>query len=302
MNRFTVSGRSAKVGAIAAATVLLALLIWLLSGGGEPDVEPELATPGPPETSAKADPGAPPLAPFIGVVVSPAEVKVSSPIAGRVAAVYVQVGDKVKQGARLAAMDLREARQELRRSRAALQAARAEKTKAQLEVEQASERLERLRASKPYTSEEEVSAARYREALGRAQVASAAAKMAEQAAVVERLRSVVEEGVMQAPFTGSVAQRFVDPGTRVETGQPIVRVIGEGVRIRFAVPEAAIASLTPGARVLVSRLEGTGERSAVVETVWPEVDIASRRTFVEARVEEDATLAAGTPVQVRLPR
>ena len=290
------------MGAAAGSLGLVALLIWWLSGGTQPDLDaPPARTPGaaratsPPRTDPRDSA-------FIGVVVSPAEVRVSAAVSGKVLAVHVKVGERVEKGAPLATMDLREARQDLRMNRASLAAARAERTKAGLEEAQASERLARLLATQQYTSEEEVSAARYRHGLARAQVASAAAKVAEQAAVVERLRGAVVEGKLLAPFAGHVAQRFVDPGARVQAGEPIVRIIGEGVRIRFAVPEPALGGLKAGARVEVSLPEGGGAHAAVVETVWPEVDIASRRTFVEARVEADgrAELSAGTPVQVRV--
>ena len=58
---------------------------------------------------------------------------------------------------------------------------------------------------------------------------------------------------LRAPFAGTVAMRFHDAGNRVEAGEPIARIVGDGkMTLRFAVPPEHARAITVDSRVIAT--------------------------------------------------
>jgi RND family efflux transporter MFP subunit len=225
---------------------------------------------------------------FVGVVFAKQQVDLESTVEARLLTVPVQLGDRLKQGDTVATLDAEAIRRDLASASAAVRAAQAEAHAARVELAAArakAQRLDKLAKASSSVSDEELETAHAQENLAAAHQDSARARVQESVAAVDKLRQLLETTAITATFDGVVAQRYVDPGTIVGPGRPIVRLIsGDDVWVRFAVPEDQVAGVSVGGCIEASvpslKLSTTGK----VETVAPQIDAASRMLVVEARL------------------
>jgi len=240
---------------------------------------------------------------FIGVVVTRDAVDVAAESTGRVEEVFVRVGDQVSRGERLAQLDTRELEQNLTIARSSLQAARADVTRIRSQLEEAKTRYERRTSLPDIFSKEELEAAKMEKDTAQATLEAAEARVGEQEAQIEQLQSRLQRAEIRAPFEGTVALRYVDPGATVLAGTPVVRLLStEELLVRFAVPPEAVESFELGDTVEV-KLENTVRRTqATIQHIAPEIDGPSQMVFIEARLEvpeeELARLRSGLPARV----
>lgn len=223
---------------------------------------------------------------WVGVVVTRDAVDVSTEVTGRIESVFVRVGDRVRQGDRLARLDTRNLAQDLAMAEASLRAARAEVNRSRSQQEEARTRYER-RADLPDTfSREEIQASRMEMETARATLEAAEARASEQEVRVEQLESALGRAEIRAPFAGTVALRYLDAGATVLAGAPVVRLItSEELLVRFAVPPETAEEITMGQRVEVTVEDAGLVTPAVIHHIAPEIDTASQMVFVEARLE-----------------
>lgn len=265
--------------------VVAALLLAALPGcRGTPHAARRASVP----ARAEAAPSVAPPQPesFLGVVVAPQTVDVTSQVAGRVGTVEVRGGDPVKQGSVLARLDTRSARHEVAVARAELATAIAQREQARLDAAQASERLQRRSAvvelhaeSVRTVSEEELSASEYQKDAARARLQAAEAQVAEKQARLAQMELLMHEDALRAPFDGVVIARYVDAGASVHQGTPVVRLLESGdLRVRFAMPED-VDEPAVGTAVRIDVAEQT--LHGIVDKVAPEIDAASRMIFAE---------------------
>jgi RND family efflux transporter MFP subunit len=173
-------------------------------------------------------------------------VDVSSLVSGRLTAVHVRLGDAVSAGQLLAAIDTSDLTRQRAEAQAQQQAAAAARQRAQVELKAAERELTRVRSleTRGIASAQELDARAADVAAKRAAVAMARAQEAEAEAGGATLDQRIAEARILAPFDGTVASRERDPGSFVAVGATIVRVVAHApLRVRFEVPEAAIADL-----------------------------------------------------------
>jgi len=240
---------------------------------------------------------------FLGVVLATEAVEVSAPFDGMLARIHVQPGDRVKARTALASMALEPLRSEELMAQAQLQQAEAELSRAELEASEATERLERYLKSPPGAlSTDELSVARYQEKITLTQVTSLRARTRERRAALEQIRQRLSEAELLAPFDCTVAVRYLDPGTRVQAGMPVLRLLqASEFRVRFALPEGRSGRATPGLPVTLF-LPSLGKTfPGQISSIAPEVDAASRMVFALAtlRAPTDA-VRAGMAARVSL--
>jgi RND family efflux transporter MFP subunit len=229
---------------------------------------------------------------FLGMMVAPETVDVTSQLEARIAEIKVRPGDHVARGAIVARLDTRSAGHELAIAAAELAAARTARDEAKLEEAQSDERRSRregvveLRTETVHTvSEEELSASRYQQKVAAVKVAAAEANVSSKAAHLAQLRLLVAEGAVRAPFDGTIAARYADLGSLIGKGAPIVRMIESGeLRVRFAIPEERANALAVGDPVRI--VAGAETLTGVVEKINPEIDAAARMIFAEASLDE----------------
>jgi len=287
--------------------ILLVLLLPLLAGCGrrEAPEEQEAAAPvSPPPTAPSLSPAdAPHRKGWLGVILSSESVDVTADSQGRLAAVYVEIGDAVRQGDRLASLDPRIVAQDLEMARSALRASAADAGRASAELSEAQARWDRRRKNPEIFSKEDLSEAELAVKTATSAMEVAQARVAEQRARVRQLETSVGQTDIRAPFAGRVAERFADPGAQVGPGTPVLRLISGGdLRVRAAVPPDDAHRLAPGAPV-VARVRDLGlDVPGRVERIAPDVDTASQMVFVEIRLEPAQAagrLQAGLVVDVR---
>lgn len=185
--------------------------------------------------------------------------KLYAKVAGYLEQMLVDRGDRVKAGQLLALIEAPELEREMHAAkqthRAAVAKVRA--AKAELELHQLTHgRLQRVYDQDPgllARQDLDIAAARVKEASAKLALAEAEREAAEQAAArAAAMRAYTE---IRAPFTGTIAQRLLDPGTLVQSAtssaqdatKPVLEMVDdETVRIYVHVPEPEVAKLRPG--------------------------------------------------------
>lgn len=294
-----------RTSALACAPLLL-----LLAGCGDEAAAPAEApaAAAPASTAEPAAVAVPEELPegVLGVILPREAVDVAAETDGVLEAVDVRPGDRVARGARVARVDTRLLRQDLEMARASLAAAEAERERAATALAEAEQKAERRRALSDLLSKEELAASEVERRSAAAGLEAARARVGEERARAGRLAASLGRAEIRAPFDGTVAQRYLDPGARVAAGTPVVRLVSAGdLMVRFAVPPADRPRLAPGATVRV-RVESTGITvPATVRQVAPEIDASSQMVFVEATLEPGAAQAAvlqpGMVARVEIP-
>ncbi|HYO58452.1 efflux RND transporter periplasmic adaptor subunit [Archangium sp.] len=240
---------------------------------------------------------------FLGVVLASEAVELSAPFEGQLARVGVQPGDRVKVGTVMGSMALEPLRSEELMAQALLEQAEAEQNRAELEANAAAERLQRyLKSPSGALSIDELSEARYQEKTALAQVAAARARIRERRAALAQIRQRLGEAEFRAPFDCVVAMRYLDPGTRVQAGRPVLRLIqAGGFRVRFAIPEGLSGRATTGLPVTIHLPALGKELPGKLESISPEVDGPSRMVFAMATLlSPNDAIRAGMAARVSL--
>jgi membrane fusion protein (multidrug efflux system) len=224
------------------------------------------------------------------VVVASQALDVVSEVEGRLAEVPAHLGKRVQAGEVLASLDVEPLRLELEARKANVRAAEATTRRAALVLAQAKQRLEREERIRAFSAAEAEEAARGEVAVAEADVALAQARQAEAQARLAQAERDLAQARIRAPFTGTVTEQYLTPGMRVSRATPVVRLVSEELRLRFAVPERLAPALRVGATVRV-RLSAVGEElTGTVDRLSPEVDPASRHQKAEALLQVPARL------------
>jgi RND family efflux transporter MFP subunit len=242
---------------------------------------------------------------FLGVVVALQSVELSAKFDGTLERLDVHVGDHVKGGALIARLDSRSVAQDLAIAEASLRVAEAEHDRLVIELKDASNRRARLHSIPELFAREQLEAADSQEAVAAARLRGSVAELAGKRARTNQLREMFRDAHIVAPFDGTVAARYVDPGTTVSRSTPIVRVISPtSLVIRFAVPEEQAAGAAVGRNVIVRVGSVNLTADGVIESVVPEIDAALRMVVIEARLTTNGgrtqTIPAGAIARVRV--
>ena len=227
---------------------------------------------------------------FLGVTIAREAIEVAAPSEGRLEAVYVNLGDQLKLGGRIARLNSDSISQQLTMAQASLLAAEADERRTQLALAEAEGRSSRRQtlAAEGLLSREEVVTAELQVKMAVTNLDAAKARIAEQQARVAQIKDSLNNAELRAPFAGTVAARLANPGTTVHPGAPIISLIREDdLWIRFAAPPERLASFSIGS-VINIKIEafssGTSGTTAVILHVAPAADPVSQLIFVEARL------------------
>jgi RND family efflux transporter MFP subunit len=238
------------------------------------------------------------------------EVDVMAKEAGYIRRMFVDIGDRVKQGQLLATLEIPELQADLTRSKSDLQTANAERAVARGDLQRAEAaaqiaqlsytRIQDVSKKEPglvplqevdvahshnLEADAEVSAAQQRVQAAESRYQSAVAGLAHETALVEYTRIV-------APFSGVVTQRYASEGSMIQAGiasqtqaMPVVKVSQNNpLRLMLPVPEGDVSSVHKGQHVSVDvpalnrTFDGTVTRFAdrlqmSTRTMTTEVDV-----------------------------
>src|SRR5690242_20226753 len=205
------------------------------------------------------------------------EIDVHAKVAGYVKNIYVDVGDRVKEGQLLTVLEIPEMQDDLtralaakRRSSAELERARDELVRSQ-SAHEASHlsytRLAEVIKQRPnLVAQQEIDDALARDRVSEAQVgaakeALAAAEQGVQVATAdeEKIKTLAAYARITAPFTGVISKRYADTGAMIQAGtasqtqaMPVVRLAEDHLlRLVLPVPESVVPRVRVGTPVAV---------------------------------------------------
>jgi RND family efflux transporter MFP subunit len=256
-------------------------------------------------------------------------VTVSAEVAGRVAAIRADFGQRVAKGDIIAELDKTEFLLQLDRSKAALAQALArlglspdqedvtpDTTPAIRQARsQYEDALSKYESGKKLVETGDIARERFNELEHavkgrkanleaaefelRTQLANIQALKAERDLAAKRLR----DSTVRAPFDGEVGERMVSPGQYIKDNVPILKLVKTWpLRLRVNVPEPAVAALRPGARLAFTTDAIAGRTfTATVTELNPTLNEASRSLSAEARITSpDRALKPGMFADVEL--
>ncbi len=225
-----------------------------------------------------------------GELISPMRSQVAPKQPGRVAAVFVREGARVRAGQPLAAFETEYLRLDLLRAEAELARAKAIENDAARELERKRELV----------SSESVSRATF----DRAQTAHESSVAARQAAsaVVATIRQRIDDAVLRAPFDGAVESRTVNVGERIGDGAAFVIAQTSPLKLRFRLPEQYLGNVREGQRVRATAdAYGTTSFSGRITLIGGVIDPATRTLMAEADVNNaDGRLRPGMFARVHI--
>jgi RND family efflux transporter MFP subunit len=245
-----------------------------------------------PVSVARAQPGTfRPVRTYVGTINAWNTARVGPQfISAYVSTVLVRPGASVKRGEVLATLDCRNA------SAASKEiAARAKALEErQVAVEHESQRVREM-AEGNFASKNEAEQLEAKASAEKADIESMRASMIS--------RSLeVDDCVLRAPFTGEIAERFVDPGAYLRPGNPIATIIDRAVvRIAGDAPEADFAVVAPDTEVAIE-VDAAGKKTtAKVSRRAPAADDATRTVHFEIDVpNQDRGLPVGTTARLTI--
>jgi RND family efflux transporter MFP subunit len=205
------------------------------------------------------------------------EVELMAKIAGYVKHIYVDVGDRVKQGQLLAVLEVPEMRDDITKAQAAVEHSQSEVARSQDEIRRAESahhaahlaysRLAEVEKERPgLVAQQEIDDAQARDLTAEAQIAASKSSLAaaeHQVAVsqaeLQRWRTLTDYTQVTAPFTGVITKRYADTGSMIQAGtasqtqaMPLVRLSENSLlRLILPVPESAVPSVHIGQQVEV---------------------------------------------------
>jgi membrane fusion protein, multidrug efflux system len=264
----------------------------------------------------------------VGTLAARDEAVVSAEVAGRVARLVADMGDRVKAGTPMVILDAEKLQYQADESRAALEQARArfgargtelppvEQTPDVLsaaarraEAEQQLARARQLAANQLVSAEELERAETQTRTLQAAHAAALAAARQLEAEITARQAAFntatrgLEDATIRAPFEGVVAERLVSAGQFVAVQTPVMRIVRlHPLRLTADIPERFAPTLKVGDVVRV-RVDAYPDHQVEgrITRIAPDIDLKSRSFSIEAEVpNEDGALKPGTFGRVRV--
>jgi len=185
-----------------------------------------------------------------GIVEPEVLVEVKSKASGEILAIHAETGDVVDEGFLLVEVDQRTPRNQLAEAEAALIAARARRGIAETQMK----RAETLYASGTLTQTDFEQS--------QLEFANAQADVIGKEVALENARIAMDDTEVRAPITGTIIERFVEPGTVISSptrdvagGTVLLRMADlTSVQVRTLVDEVDIGKIRPGmtTRVVVA--------------------------------------------------
>lgn len=228
----------------------------------------------------------------VGTIAAIKDVVVSSETAGRITAVFVKVGDHVRQGQTLVQVDAELKAIAVEQAKAQLQAAETNLRKAQKDFQ----RSEKLFSTGDIADVElEGFRLAYHSAEAQSQSARVGLKLAQRQ---------LEDTRVKAPISGVVASRKVEVGEMVGPGREVANIVDiSSIKVRLSIPEEEIGKVRlkqpatlridskPGASIegsvytIGSKAETPNGHTYPVEVVVQNKDVTLLKVGMFARVD-----------------
>ena len=245
---------------------------------------------------------------FTGSIEGADRIEITPRVGGRIAEVFVNLGDRVEPGDPLLRLDTEEFEQDVAQAAAELEVAEASLAEALASRDAARRDLQRTRELRDQgiASRSELEAAQTELALAQTRVTLTESQ-------IRQRRSVLRTREIQLGYTrieadassGTrwVAERHVDPGTVISANESALALVRlQPVRAILAVTESDYGRLSPGqeAQVRTSAYPET-TFAGTIARIAPEFRPGSRQARIEVEVpNEDARLRPGMFVEAAI--
>ena len=235
------------------------------------------APPAPPvkvETIAATEAPAPELLTLTGLLAADQRSEVTADTQGKVIAVMIERGQRVKMGDPVVRLDVRSAALSAREAQANLAAARAQKNLAEEECKRAQSLLEKGAITRSEYDRQST------------QCTSALQQVSAAQARTEMISKSVADGLVRAPFDGMIADKNVTAGEWVAPGRSLFTLVDDTpLKIELSVPEKAIRAIALKQPVVLTAVANPCYRySATVSRIGAEIG-RTRSMIVEATVD-----------------
>ena len=229
--------------------------------------------------------------PLTGTITARDHASLSSRVSGLVAAVHVTAGDRVNKGALLMSLDPTMEKLGLLEAKAVSAEARATLDEARRRRDEAV----RL-GPKKGIPETEIRAAE-------AELKIEEAKLARLQVAERYKKELIARHDVFAPFPGVVARRLAEEGEWVDTGTPVLELVGtNNMRLDLRVPQEHYSYITTGAPVSV-RLDAMPSKSinGRISAKVPLSDSSSRTFLLRVQLADgDQSMTSGMSAQALL--
>lgn len=224
-----------------------------------------------------------------GTLVAAQETSIGFELAGKIAKVYVNSGENVRQGQLLAKLDTQLLKLERRR----LQAQQAE-TQARIDlVINNLKRLESLQQD-GYASVQQIDELTSQKKSLNAQLQSLRIN-------VDSVDSRLEKSTIKAPFNAKVSRRLAAGGTVVNAGSPVFQLLqNEGLEAHVGVPLKLAATLEKNRNLQLSVNQNTYPAKLI--TLGADISILTRTRMVRLSTPVIPDAVPGTMVYLQLPQ
>jgi len=242
---------------------------------------------------------------FPGTVEARVRAKLSSKVAGFLKEVRVEEGDRIKKGDLLVRIDDRNIRERIKALKAGILAAQKELAEVSARLDFARSDFERYRKlfkEEAVTAQEfEAKRSAYRALLARREALSARIK--ELRARLSEAQSLLPYTTIRAPFEGRVVHKWVDAGSYVNPGEPLLEIedIHSGKRVVFHPEETLFPMLKPGLKIFVRFPTGGKALEVPITEVVPKVDPQTRTFTVKADLPKNLGAVSGNYVEIWVP-
>jgi RND family efflux transporter MFP subunit len=246
-----------------------------------------------------------------GSLVGDEHAVIGTKVAGRIKAVYVDLGSSVKSGAPIAALDLLDFELQIQQAEAQLAEAcatvgitpddpiekldPAESPTVLVEKALLDEARANLERAKPLIGSKTITLAELQRQIAAERVAKARYESAlngvdESIALIRVRRAALalalqyrDDAVIVAPFDGIVEQRHIAPGTYVPVGAPVITLVRtDPLRFRSGVPERKAMDLGLDQEVRITIDGHSQPLVARISRMSPALDMANRALIIEA--------------------
>lgn len=272
--------------------VLLLTLAACNKKGG--DAEAHKAPPAPPVNASVItvqEAEAPQTLTLTGLIAADQRAEVTADTQGKVLAVMVERGQRVKMGDPVVRLDVRNAALSAREAQANLAGARAQKSLAEEECKRAQTLLDKGAITRSEYDRQMT------------QCTSALQTVSAAQARTEMIAKSVADGLVRAPFEGMVAEKNVTPGEWVAPGRSLFTLVDDDpLKIELSVPEQAVRSIQKGQKVAISAVAvPCSTFSATVTRVGAEIG-RTRSLIVEATIDKNGATPVETPACKEQPK
>jgi membrane fusion protein, multidrug efflux system len=217
-----------------------------------------------------------------GLIAADQRSEVTADTQGKVVAVLIERGQRVKMGQPVVQLDVRTAALSAREAQANLAAARAQKQLAEEECKRTQALLDKGAITR---SEYDRQTTQCTATLQQVSAAQARADM---------ISKSINDGLVRAPFDGLVTQKAVSPGEWVAPGRTLFTLVDDDpLKIELSVPEAAVPAIEVGQKVTLSAVAHKDKRyTATVSRIGGEIG-RTRSLIVEATLDPQQDLVPG---------